>query len=392
MPANPQQLHNAIVQIGSGLAALTEATRASQAAALRLLRELAAAPDRLIRAVNQAAEADPNLRCALPHQEDFSVGYPCPPGAGAPALLAVDGSQILTDRHEEVTFALINIGSVIIESGSGRAPEILVDTRVLFGDDLYAADGRLLSDGDIALLRDAAERQGLLANATAVPGLVALGDGPLELWGAKDASDPKAFERALRGYLEDLRVMQRRGSTVAGYVDKPTADLVVRMLEVSRRDTAAAGKAQSIRPLRKASDRWLFGRLLAPTQRSAIFALQSSSRVRYADDLAIHFFYLNVGNDTQPAVARVEIPEWVARDHRRIDALHQVLLDQCALLGARPYPYILHRAHETARVSMQEQEQIKLRLLLEMREHGLEPETVSGKSSAKSVSGSKGRF
>ena len=392
MPANPQQLHASIHEIGSRLSALGEATRASQADALRLLREAAAAPDRLISAINVAAQADPNLRCAVPHQEDFSAGYPCPPGAGAPALLAVDGSQIFADRHEQVMFALINIGSVIIEPGSGRAPEIRVDSRLLHGDDLFAADGRLLSDGDMALLRDAAERRQLLANAPAVPGLVALGDGPLELWGAKDASDPGAFERALRAYLEDLRLLQRRGSTVAGYVDKPAADLVVRMLEVSQRQTTTAGGPKSIRPLRRVSDRWLFGRLLAPGQRSAIFALQSSSRLRYSDDLAIHFFYLNVGNDIYPALARVEIPRWVAQEHRRIDALHRVLLDQCALMSARPYPYILHRAHETARVSMQEHEQIKLRLLLEMREHGLEPETVSGKSSAKSVPGSKARL
>jgi hypothetical protein len=75
-----------------------------------------------------------------------------------------------------------------------------------------------------------------------------------------------------------------------------------------------------------------------------------------------------------------------------VDALHRALLEQCALLAARPYPYILHRAHETARISMQESEQIKLRLILEMRSHGLEPEPASGKSSAKAVSSTTGRY
>jgi len=131
---------------------------------------------------------------------------------------------------------------------------------------------------------------------------------------------------------------------------------------------------------------------LKPHERSAIFALQSSSALRYPEDLAIHFFYLNVGSESQPALARIEIPRWVARDQHRIGVLHQTLLDQCALLGARPYPYILHRAHETARISLQEREQIKLRLLLEMRNHGYEPEAVSGKDSAKSVSNSGGRY
>ena len=391
MPANPQQLHNAIMQIGSGLAASRETIQTTQVNALRTLQEMAAAPDRVATGIRQAAAADSTLRCAVPLDEDFSAGFPCPPGVGAPALLAVDGSQFITDRHEEVMFAVINIGSVIIEPGSGKAPEVLTDTRVLFGDELWASDGDLLSEGDVALLRDSAERRSLLANAPAVSGVAVLSDGPLELWGAKDVSDPRAFENALRRYLEDLHELQRRSCTVAGYVDKPAADLVVRMLELALPGVATSGQ-QRLRPLRRASDRWLFARILKPHERSAIFALQSSSALRYPEDLAIHFFYLNVGSESQPALARIEIPRWVARDQHRIGVLHQTLLDQCALLGARPYPYILHRAHETARISLQEREQIKLRLLLEMRNHGYEPEAVSGKDSAKSVSNSGGRY
>jgi hypothetical protein len=392
MPANPQQLHDAIRHIGSGLASARQAAQAAQAKTLRLLAKAASAPDRFAAVVAQAAAADPTLRCAIPLHEDLALGHSCPPGFGGPPILAVDGSQFMTDRHEEIIFALINIGAVTFVPGSGVAPEISIDTRVLSEDELYATHGGPMSEGDMALLRDAAERQALLIYAPAVPGAIALSDGPLELWGAKDASDPKAFERARRRYLEDLRELQRRDCTVAGYVDKPTADLVVRTLELPQISPAAPAGGQRLRPLRGASDRWLFGHILEPAERSAIFALQSSSRVQYAGDLAVHFFYLNIGRASEPAIARIEIPMWVAQDQHHINALHQALLDQCALLGARPYPYLLHRAHETARISMQERENIKLRLLLEMRDHGLEPEAISGKSSAKSISGSKGRY
>jgi hypothetical protein len=325
---------------------------------------------------------DASLRCALPGDEDFAVGFDCPPGAAGSALLAVDGSQAIADRHEEVAFALINIGSVSIEQGSGKVPQVSVDTRLLFGDELRSVDGRMLSEGDLALLRDAAERRALLTDASTASAAVVLVDGPLELWGAKDLSDPAAFEQARRGYLEDLRELHRRGCTIAGYVDKPGADLVVRMLELGQVPTAGDRRA---RPLRGVSDRWLYAQILAPGQRSAVFALQSSSRRIYTEERAIHFFYLNVGRAAQAALARIEIPLWVAREPRRVGELHRVLLDQCAFLGARPYPYILHRAHETARITMQDKEQIKLRLLLEMRDHGIEPEAVSPKSSAKSV-------
>jgi NurA-like 5'-3' nuclease len=57
------------------------------------------------------------------------------------------------------------------------------------------------------------------------------------------------------------------------------------------------------------------------------------------------------------------------------------------LLGARPYPYILHRAHETALVSRDEKGQVELMLALELRKAGSEVEERSNKQSAKSLPG-----
>ena len=392
MPANPEQLHDAVNRIGASLAASQRSAAAAQSDALRLLREAAAAPERLSAQVNEAASADPTLRCALPIGEDIGSGQRALPAAEVPVVLAVDGSQILADRHEEILFALINIGAVTLRPGSAAAPEVSSDTRVLFGEELFTAGGDIMSEGDLALTRDVGERRCILEMTSRFTRALALCDGPLELWGAKDVSDPKAYEQALTLYLDDLRELQRRDCCLAGYVDKPAADLVVRMLELQLIPQSSSGKARRGHPLRQVSDRWLFGRLLRPGERSAIFALQSSSRSRYGEELAVHFFYLNVGRDLQPVIARVEVPRWVAAAPGQINTLHSLLLDQCAFLAARPYPYILHRAHETARISMQESQQIKLRLLLELRAQGVEPEPVSGKSSAKSVSGIKGRF
>lgn len=392
MPANPQQLHEAVNRIGASLAAARRSAAAAQSDALRLLREAAAAPERLSAQVKQAASTDSTLRCAVPLLEDIGLGQRAPQAAEVPPVIAVDGSQIVADRHEEILFALINIGAVTFRPGSASAPEVTSDTRVLYGEDLFSPGGELMSEGDLALARDAGERRCILEMTSRLPRALALSDGPLELWGAKDVSDPKAYEHALTRYLDDLRELQRRACILAGYVDKPAADLVVRMLELQLIPPAPTGQARRGHPLRHVSDRWLFGNLLRPGERSAIFALQSSSRARYGEDLAVHFFYLNVGRGSQPAIARVEVPRWVAADPGQIHALHWLLLDQCALLTALPYPYILHRAHETARISLQEREQIKLKLLLELRAQRMEPEPVSGKSSAKSLSGLRGRF
>ncbi len=384
MPANPQQLLERIREFGMGLAASQAADRAARESAWLLLQRAAERPEEVGAWVDAAAASDEGLRCARPFEAGFASGFLCEKAAPPPALLAVDGSQILPDRHEEILFGLINIGAVLIVPGSGAAPMVTSETTLLFGSELRTSSDRFLSEGDFSLQRDAAERRSLLQHSLS-PGSIALTDGPLELWGPKDPSDPRAFDRALQEYIRQLGGARRRELTLAGYVDKPGADLVIRMLEVAAR-AANSTPASSGGGLRGASDRHLFGRVLGPGCRSAVFELVSASRLRYAGDLALHFFYLNAGDESHPFIARVEIPKWVAVDPDRVRVLHRTLLDQCQLLAARPYPYILHRAHETARISMQERQQIKLQLLLEMRARGLEPESASPKSSAKGVS------
>jgi len=57
--------------------------------------------------------------------------------------------------------------------------------------------------------------------------------------------------------------------------------------------------------------------------------------------------------------------------------LHAVLVDQCQVMGNAPYPYILHRAHETALVSRDEKEQVEQMIQIELRNRGV---TVGRKS------------
>lgn len=103
------------------------------------------------------------------------------------------------------------------------------------------------------------------------------------------------------------------------------------------------------------TDRDIYLELLDPGERSAVFAIHSPSAALYRDEIALHFFYLNVG---RAGLARVEIPAWVAVSQQKLDALHAALIEQCRIMGPRPYPYLLHRAHEVAVVSIQEKEQV----------------------------------
>ena len=119
-----------------------------------------------------------------------------------------------------------------------------------------------------------------------------------------------------------------------------------------------SSRLRDFHPLRGVSDRWLYGErdnpLLPPGHRSAVFGLQSGSEKKYKGALSLHFFYLNVGTEGHPWPVRVEIPKWVAEDQKKLDLLHCVLIEQCKMMGSRPYPYLLHRAHETALVRYEE--------------------------------------
>jgi hypothetical protein len=118
-----------------------------------------------------------------------------------------------------------------------------------------------------------------------------------------------------------------------------------------------------------------------------VFGLQSGSRAHYTGDLGLHFFYLNVGAQGHPWLVRVEIPAWVAHDDEKLNLLHTTLLEQCRIMGARPYPYILHRAHEIAVVRFEEKHQVEQMLDVELRHAGSEIEAGSYKQSAKDLPG-----
>ena len=384
-----QQIYAKIHAIGQGAQRRQEFTRERRERAWQYLQDFAAdlalLRDKVKRVVG---EHDPNLRCALPAAERLDASFPAPPMPGAATLIAIDGSQVTPDRHEALTYGLINVGAIVLRVSSGEAPEVFSESELLFDEELRNKDGSILNEGGIALRRDAAERRKMLELAKKFPApVVALTDGPVELWGAKDPENAGSYREYLQRYLADLEKLAALGAILGGYVDKPAADLLVRLLEIAIATDEDLKKVREFHPLLGASDRWLFARLLPAGHRSAVFAMQSGSRPYYTGARAIHFFYFNVGSAGHAAIARVEIPQWVADDAEKLNLLHAALIEQSRLLGARPYPYVLHRAHETARVSRDEKEQVELMLAIELRNQGAEVEEVSSKQSAKDLKG-----
>ena len=70
-----------------------------------------------------------------------------------------------------------------------------------------------------------------------------------------------------------------------------------------------------------------------------------------------------------------------------LNNLHAVLVDQCRIMGTRPYPYLLQRAHETALLSRQEKEQVTQMIILELRQRGIKLEGPSQKQASKDLPG-----
>lgn len=314
---------------------------------------------------------DPSLRCAVPATELLTAHYPLPPLPGRAELLAADGSQIYMDRHALVDYFLINIGTIQMAYGDSQLPSTTIRSDLYYGDDLQIS-GAYPTEERVSLLRDLRERQKLaeLVEQTLAPA-IALTDGPLELWGARvEETGGEAREQSLGAFLDALARLEAANACAAGYVDKPGEDYVVRLLEVAEQPVEQAKE----RPLLGVRDTDLFRRILAPGERSAVFEMQSRSARLYrrrSASLALHFFYLNVGRRGHPWLARVDTLAWVAEDRQKLDDLHAVLAHQCRLLGARPYPYALHRAHEVARVTPDEKGQLELMIANELRRHGI---------------------
>ena len=384
-----QQVHEQVKKLGEEapararrrdeLHALTMEAMASHASRLEALQE---------KVQQVARQYDASLRCALPLTEGLEARLAAPAALAQATLLAADGSQINLDRHAAAEYCLVNVGAIQFKMGAGLPPETTVRSELFYDEQLYTPSGTI-TEATLALMRDLHERE-LLAElaARATPPVIALTDGPIELWGAKErGGEGVDFQRYLGEYLEALERLSELNVGFAGYVDKPGANLVVRLLEVALAAEADLPKIREYHPLRGITDLHLYTGLIAPGERSAVFAIQSQSARNYRGASRLHFFYLNVGSPGKPWLARVEIPAWVAEDPELLGGLHAALVEQCRIMGGRPYPYLLHRAHETALVSLQEREQVTQMIVMELQHRGVSPGQISHKQAHKELAG-----
>jgi len=329
-------------------------------------------------ALNQAK----NLRYAKPITESLDACISPPKMIQPLTVLAADGSQISPDRHAAVYFGLINVSGFVFPY-ENSVPEITHQCELIYGPPLTN-----YSDARLALQRDIGERQMILDLGKSIPNpCVALVDGPLELWIERSqvSEEQEIYQRYLESYFNVLGDLYQEKIPFAGYIDRPESNYLIRLLEIGHASIEELNNIQRYHPFTGVSDIDILGNILKPGQRSALFSLQSATSAQYPHHSQINFFYVNVGNENQPWLGRVEIPTWVAQETELVDLVHATIVMQCQIMGGNAYPYALHRAHELAVVSAAEKEQVTRWILTEMQRQGLPIGMISHKQGLKNL-------
>ncbi|MBI2979925.1 MAG: DNA double-strand break repair nuclease NurA [Chloroflexi bacterium] len=329
--------------------------------------------------------------------DGLSRHYPPPPLPTDFTVLATDGSHIDVDRNRPARCYLINIGSVSLHYGA-NPDAVLKSSPHLYADDtdlvivpLGIKNREQPVEGTLLGIKRAVDECQRLAELAAVQppasSNLALLDGSLILWGLE--AYPEFVTEALldNGFLSHLdrirNLNKDKRLALASYISFPRATDVINTLRVALcpREIVDSDRycptceTRECDAVAGVQDKELFASLLSPEERSALFISQSSVvRKRYGEH-RVYFFYLRLDDE----IARLEIPQWVARDENLLNLTHSLVLDQCR--RGQGYPVALSEAHEQAVVTTFDRENF-----WQLVESSLVEEHLPTPTSAKSFS------
>ncbi|MCS6907578.1 MAG: DNA double-strand break repair nuclease NurA, partial [Anaerolineales bacterium] len=292
MTINYRQLYPQIRRLADQVAnsALERSERRQRALEVleRVGSELEFLRDKVEQAVRQEGWS---LRYAKPLDASLNTRYSSSESGAVVNLAAADGSQLLPDRHAELYFGLIHVGGVTLPQFSSLLP------REHSRSEFWYAEAEDFSESLFNFRRDVLERKMLSEiSLTLDPPVLALADGPLELWLDYRFSEEgkREWRRLLEEYLDVLRTFHERRILLGGYVDRPESAYVVRLLEFAIATPQDQDELRHFRPFKGILDADLFLSFLRPGERSAIFGLQSPLAEYLPPGCEVCFFYLQV--------------------------------------------------------------------------------------------------
>jgi len=321
---------------------------------------------------------------AIPTDEPLDAAHPAPAMPDRFTVIGADGSAIPPDHHSAAMYYLVNTASLTYRHGSGEQPIAASIPKLGYTTgDLY--EGRLLVQGNLLdVRRDTAELARLADAVKAEPRgvpLVALTDGTLLLWVLEESPEERRRKKA-QAYVQHLARLKNAGAAVGGFISRPRYPDVLRLVWLAQLGERASKQAMEDNPFLGLADRSLFD-FLAPGERSTCFVSPSPVNKSYGEH-QIGFFYINVGDENQIEIARIETPEWVWRSPELLSRLHGAVMAQCRLVT--PYPYALSRAHELAVVTTDERRQLESFVEAALLRHGVRGQP-SQKAFLKSLTG-----
>jgi hypothetical protein len=335
-----------------------------------------------------------------PYTEPINAVYAAPPPPRRAAIIAADGSQVYPNEQAPVHYYVINVGMYIYYHGTDHLPQqITLPTLYFHKDHVHDQHKRVISNRTVDARRTVAEMKALAAQTWDIRNqaelLVALYDNHLLFWADNDVTGSDQIMRDYHAALVQLHDVQANGprATLAGYVDNPRSQLVIRLLyllsleneyEVKQKEheLAEGGDLEGL------LDRQLFNIVLSPGERSAVMVQNSPRNLAYKQmgtSYEIAFFYVKVGSGHNSGIARVDIPLWVARDPEAVGELHALLLAQCTMQGRNPYPYAMTRADELAYVSGKDKAKLDELIGIELRRSGVDPVFYNPKTRGKEL-------
>jgi NurA domain len=351
---------------------LNQLARQMQGISQHLVEESLALRQRLSRAEELMASAQ-KVQAELVNQQElwrdrliFTAAIPIEPlntrepialAPKAHTVIATDGSQIAPSHHEIAYCYLLNIGRIILHYGQSKLPLLDSLPEVFYRpEDLYVSRqwgvrteewmGYCRTSAESTVLAELAES---FASSTDAP-IIAMTDGSLLHWFLEPLPG-EARDRILQPILESWAQLRAMRVPIVGYISASRSGEATNFLRLHTcpyiapdcathcADLPNKAPCQVLDPLRDAG---IWGRLLAPGERSPLWRSSAKIQDFYGDDYAIHFCYVNVGAE----VARVEVPAWVALD---ADVLAMTLsLVVAQVQKGYGYPVVLAEAHNQA--------------------------------------------